>query len=475
MAIRKKKRQTKGGWYSVSVDSLRAWAMFFALIGALVFGYFGYRNWERNLLYREATRVIEEAQSLIDELRSDKDLMSFRDEYSKAQQNLDGARARFQQGSFTEALNLAGDSRQLLRWIQNALIHDASDGQAQFLGVHGGVHFRRGQSGEWEPARSRLTLAYGDYVRTLDDGRADLLFADGTHTQVRQNTLLRISRPRGGGNSNSQEVNMQYGWVDLSTRRKSSSVEIPTATARVQQESTASVTYDRTSGRARFSAYRGGIDVESASGVKRRVGPRQQIEQVDDQLSSPRPLPAKVDLNYPPNSYQASREERLALSWEPVPNAVHYALQVARDTYFTNNVIDVADRAKTSATLGIQGDGSFFWRVAALGRDGAQGPWSDERQFRVTSFDDDEQEDTTPPRLVIRDVNPYGSIFILGGATEPGAELVINGESVTVAADGTFTKPIQLFEEGWSIVTLRARDAQGNETVRSQRVFVESY
>ena len=58
--------------------------------------------------------------------------------------------------------------------------------------------------------------------------------------------------------------------------------------------------------------------------------------------------------------------------------------------------------------------------------------------------------------------------------TEPGADVEVNGESVAVAADGSFTKTVQLGREGWSFVEIRARDASGNETLRRQRVFVES-
>ena len=42
-----------------------------------------------------------------------------------------------------------------------------------------------------------------------------------------------------------------------------------------------------------------------------------------------------------------------------------------------------------------------------------------------------------------------------------------------VAADGSFTKTIQLNNEGWNFIEIRARDASGNETARRHRVFVD--
>jgi hypothetical protein len=63
---------------------------------------------------------------------------------------------------------------------------------------------------------------------------------------------------------------------------------------------------------------------------------------------------------------------------------------------------------------------------------------------------------------------------MVNGRTEPGARVEVNGEQVTLGADGSFTKAVQLNKEGWNIIEVRARNAWGNETVRRHRVFVES-
>ncbi len=68
----------------------------------------------------------------------------------------------------------------------------------------------------------------------------------------------------------------------------------------------------------------------------------------------------------------------------------------------------------------------------------------------------------------------YGNIFIVSGRTEAGASLRLNGEAVAVAANGTFTKTVQLTSEGWSFLELEAVDASGNEASLRHRVFVET-
>ncbi|HVG10240.1 MAG TPA: hypothetical protein VNM67_21230, partial [Thermoanaerobaculia bacterium] len=71
-------------------------------------------------------------------------------------------------------------------------------------------------------------------------------------------------------------------------------------------------------------------------------------------------------------------------------------------------------------------------------------------------------------------VKSYGSIFIVAGNSDPGAQVEINGEQVKVAADGSFMKTVQLEKEGWSFIEIRARDSWGNQTSRRHRVFVEN-
>ena len=56
---------------------------------------------------------------------------------------------------------------------------------------------------------------------------------------------------------------------------------------------------------------------------------------------------------------------------------------VYRDS--ANNIIDVEDRDTLKATVGLRGEGSFMWRVAAFGSEGIMGPWSAPRGFRVAS------------------------------------------------------------------------------------------
>ncbi|HKI85269.1 MAG TPA: hypothetical protein VKA53_00855, partial [Thermoanaerobaculia bacterium] len=274
-----------------------------------------------------------------------------------------------------------------------------------------------------------------------------------------------------------QAIRMEYGWVNLNTAQSESKVATPEAEARVARQSQAVVSFDKQSREGHFMAYRGGLEVVSKSGEKKTLGSYQEVHQVGKSLSAPQPLPPAPQPMAPKDNLAVplAPGARIVLRWTAAQGAGAYDLQVSRNRLFVDNVIDVTKRRKNEATLGVQGAGSFLWRVAAVGHDGTRGPWSDPRAFRVVDRSGRApDENRKPPTLVIDEVRAYGNIFILSGRTDPGAEVTVNGEQVTVEADGSFTKTFQARQDGWSFVEIRAHDSWGNETVRRRRVYVES-
>lgn len=466
-------------WYTVSVDTLKGWGIFLSLLALAGVGYLAWRHWERRALEREARAVLEDASRLVAQVQEAQGAGTFEVEYGEAWRSLETGRAELAAGRFPESLAAGRRSRALSQSILDALRDRRLSGEAQFIAAQGGVEYRRGDRGEWEEARARLVLHSGDYVKTSASGSAEIVFLDGTLYTVRPNTLFLVTRTRSAsGEPGEQAIAMQYGWVNLNTSQRGSRITTPRAEARVAQQSEAVVAYDEKSATGRFAAFRGALDVAAAGGLERRVGTLQQVVQTGDLLSEPKALPPAPQPVQPTEKFEVSIDatRTLSLAWEPVAGAPRYALQVARNRLFVDNVIDVDARAKTSASLGLRGPGSFLWRVAAVSREGLQGPWSAPRSFRVVAARNPGGEgDRIPPPLEIDEVQSYGSIFIVGGRTEPGAVVIVDAEQVAVAADGSFTKTVQLAKDGWSFVEIKARDVAGNETVRRRRVFVESF
>jgi hypothetical protein len=469
-------RRTRG-WYTISVDTLRAVGIVAVLAALAGTGWLVYGRWQSGKLESEAARVLQEVDALLERAREERP-GGFEDEYQEASASREAAARSYEQADYPESVRQGRRAHSLLSALLDVGGAPAAAGEAQFIAVQGGVEFRRGEQGEWEPAHSRDVLHSGDWVKTAPGGSAEIVFLDGTLHTVRPNTLILVTRARTAiGAGTEQAISMEYGWVDLNTAQRGGRVSTPSAEARVRRDTEAAVSVDRASATARFAAFRGEVEVTSKGGVTRTIGPLEEIRQQGDLLSDPTALPAAPLLASPPAHLEVELDpgRRLVLSWEAVPGAARYALQVSRNRLFVDNLIDADSRTRTEATLELRGEGSFQWRVAAIGREGLQGPWSDARAFRVvTGLRPGERGDRTPPPIELERVQVYGNLFIVSGRTEPGASLRVNGETVSVAQGGGFTKTLLVSREGWSVLEFIASDTSGNVATLRQRVFVET-
>ena len=466
------------GWYTVSVDTLRAAGILLLLAGLATAGWLIYGRWHSSQLEAEASRLIQEVDQLLERARDERPQGAFQDEFQEASASRDAAQRSYEEADYRFSVQQGRRARALLLAVLDVAGARPAAGEAQFIAAQGGVEFRRGEQGEWEPAHSRDVLHSGDWVKTAPNGSAEIVFLDGTLHTVRPNTLILVTRARTAiGAGTEQAISMEYGWVDLNTAQRGGRVSTPSAEARVRRDSEAAVSFDRASDTARFAAFRGAVDVTSRGGVTRTLGPLEEVKQKGDLLSNAAPLPSSPLLVAPAPHLEVELDagRRLVLSWEPVPGAARYALQVSRSRLFVDNLIDADSRTKTEATLELRGEGSFQWHVAAIGREGVQGPWSDPRSFRVVAgLRPGERGDRTPPPLELEQVQVYGNLFIVSGQTEPGASLRVNGESVSVAQNGGFTKTLLVSREGWSVLEFIASDTSGNVATLRQRVFVET-
>ena len=82
--------------------------------------------------------------------------------------------------------------------------------------------------------------------------------------------------------------------------------------------------------------------------------------------------------------------------------------------------------------------------------------------------------DRTPPPLTLN--KPYsigGPFFMVEGKTEAGSTVFINDEEVDVEANGAFKKLVSFNKTGQNAIVVKAVDPSGNQTVKSETVYVE--
>ena len=468
------RKKASRDWYSVSVASLVRLGLLIGLATVLFVGFMAFRRWEEKTLARRAGEQVERAGRLEARLLQDATDEATRQEMLSGRKHLETARGELDDNRFQRALESAKAAADV---FESILEREGHRGFIRALNVQGNVEYRRGNQGTWRRLRSNDTLSGGDWVKTGADGSARLQFPDQSVFTARPDTLIQV--PAAAASSDANELEIPFGELELTTSRGTSRVKTPVADAVVEENTEALVSFNRDNRSARYASWAGGaVEVRSTGGDVATVEALQQVSQDGESLGNPTPLPGKPLLDEPDSGreFDYGATKRLRLTWKPVSGASRYALRISRDRLFASNLIDVTNRTKTRATLDIRGEGTFYWQVAALDRQGTRGPWSEVRTFRVAALEGvTETDDETPPLLEVTGAETYGSIVIVNGRSEAGAVVTVNGEPVGLAADGSFSKTIQIVQDGWGFIDLTATDAAGNTSRVRQRVFIEGY
>lgn len=461
-------------WYSVSVVSaqrtIQLLVFVVLVIGAAAF----YQQWENERTRTLAADLIEEATELTARIEERPDYEQARRAYHTAWDSLESARSAFEEQRYPEAVSLG---RVSLRELESVLTGEVLvvEGQGRFTGVEGNVEYRRGDRGAWKRARAQDTVNPGDWVKTSAGASAEIVFPGGSEYFLSANTLVNLTVRTDRFGRQENVASMQFGAVQLSTGDTNSRVNTPKAEARLESQSSGEVSFDRDRDRAEFKNYGGTMEIAGTDGSTRLLLASQQVVQEGDSLSATMALPERPRLVSPGDDRDIDlKEEQVRLSWTEVPGAGSYQLQISGSPLFASTVIEDPQRRKPYATLGLQREGVYYWQVAAVSTNGAVGPWSEPRVFKVANFRRTDPDDTTPPALSIDDVQTFGSLLIVTGRSEPGVTVTVNGEEVEVQPDGSFSKTIQVSQEGFSFVDVEAVDERGNQASEQRRVFFDS-
>jgi hypothetical protein len=140
--------------------------------------------------------------------------------------------------------------------------------------------------------------------------------------------------------------------------------------------------------------------------------------------------------------------------------------------------VDQSDRARNEAIVTVNAEGTFFWRVSALGKGNLASEWSPPRKFKVlqpAATGAGMGPEAAPPALVLQHPQVNGTIVIVTGKADAGASVTVNGEPAETDSTGTFRKVISFTKEGLNTVEVRASDGAGNQTVRRENVVIQIF
>jgi len=484
---KKKKRDTNESidWYLISIDRLKqiALVVFLILVGV---GGWWYIQRERGNPRSNAESAISDARQALNTLAASKELAQHRGDFDRAQKKLDQAAADFATSKYPEAQAEAVESQTISRTAISG--GTGEENGAHFLTIEGNVEFSRGETNEFRRADIKTALLNGDWVKTGDSASAELIFQqNGSIFTIGPNALLEIySAMNPGTSKQTNAVQMQVGSVEVATTNEGSTVRTPGSQVVVDSDSTTQVGVDSNKatsvvaekGTAAVTAMVGDKPVAGVEPVKLNVGEKVSATPAGALTAVKKLLPAPALANPPDNQvYTIAPSSRVEFSWQAQPGAVAYQLQVSRSRLFSTLEIN-ARRDKPSAAAKLTGEGTYYWHVASIGPDGEIGPYSSFRRFRVTGGTPTSAAassgDTNPPPLELKTPFRIGEQFYMfEGTTEPGATVFINGDEIEVESSGHFKKLVSFNKVGQNSVVIKAVDAAGNQTVKSQTVLVE--
>jgi len=464
-------------WYLVSVDRLKKIGLVILLVILAVGGWWYYSNQKRNPR-SSAEATIAEARQALNTLAASKDFASHRGDFDRAQRKLDEAGTLLAAGQYEKAEGAAIESQTFSRAALSGKAGAEND--AQFLTVEGDVQFQKSATGDWAPAETRTPLFNGDWVKTGSGASAELIFSNGSLYTVGSNALLEVySQFNPSTSRKNNSVQMTIGTVDVATTDDVSSVRTPGSQVTIDSESTTHVGVDARKatavvaekGSASIAATTGGPPVKLAVGEKVTATPEGSLSQVKKLL-----LPPAVVTPAENQVFLVGADSRVDFSWEPVPSATAYVLQVSRSRLFTSLEIN-SRRQKTTASARVTAEGAFYWRVASVGADGDPGPFSPFRRFRVSGGAHEAgTASQEAPAPVLRIKRPYpigGPFYMIEGNTDPGATVLINDEEADVEANGHFKKLVSFAKIGSNNVIVKAINSSGKQTIQSATVLVE--
>lgn len=481
MAQTANKRAARGDleWIVFSYSAVRRWVIILLVIGAAAtWGVYVYRKNHVSPEVR-AQRQIDQAEATYKSAEASPDASRFTATLGQAKERLADARSALENAKNIEAYNLAVESESLSRRALGRAGH-SDIGDATFVALDGEVTLQRAGRGTWEECRLRQSLYDGDFIKTSASGSAEIMFFDGTLYQLHPDSLFEVKSGQRPDRERSSAVDMVSGSIQVYTSNAPSQIRTKAVSAEVQRDSEVGVSVDEKRD-TEVSNYRGQavLRTERDSVVlsdRERVRADASSQRLGSKIILPE-SPAPID---PADNriFDLKTNADVVLRWTAVKEAARYRLQVSRSRLFIPDAtpLDLPDRRGLSAAIRPHEEGSYYWRVAAIGPRGVSSDWSPYRRFRVVADASKAGAPAgTPPPLQIETPQQMGNLFLIFGHTDPSASVSVAGKRADVEPDGSFKTTVSVDTEGESQIVVKAADAAGRETVKRIRVFVELF
>jgi hypothetical protein len=351
--------------------------------------------------------------------------------------------------------------------------------QARFVNLDGKVQVKKANSVQWVAADYRMALDKGDLIQTSGDGAARITFIDGTTYTVQADTLVTVEENSVGRDSETRvAMHISSGAVDLATgtwesAKSKAEVSFSNAVASVRPNSRAAV-------RSNPQTNEGEITVSSGSAALATTDGRQQVEIGRWERVTVPPAGGtitKTKVLSPPDLTEPMNLQALVVpnpkrapvhfEWKPVPEAVSYEIRISTTSMFSR-IVEDRKLAGTSAEITGLDAGDYFWDVLATDAQKHVSAASDTFKFTLAT-----QGKGQEMMLEIGGAELHGNVVEISGRTEPGAALIINGESVAnMNPDGTFKYFTQPLTRGSHTIAVTGQNRRGGTAIQHVDIVI---
>ncbi len=341
------------------------------------------------------------------------------------------------------------------------------------------AYVKKVNSVQWVAADYRMALDKGDLIQTSGDGAARVNFADGTTYTVQADTLVTVEENSVGRDSETRvAMHITSGAVDLATGtwdspKSKAEVSFSNAVASVQQNSRAAVRSDPQTNQADITVSAGTAELATTDGRQHvEIGKWERVTVPPAggtvmKTSVLAPPELAEPLNLQPLIVPDPKHAPVHFEWKPVPEAVSYEIRVSTTSMFSRIVQD-RKLAETSAEISGLDPGDYFWDVLATDAQKHVSAASDTFKFTLAA-----QGKGQEMMLEIGDTELHGNVVEISGRTEPGAALIINGESVAdVRPDGTFKYFTQSLGRGSHSIAVTGQNRRGGTVIKRVEIVV---
>jgi len=354
---------------------------------------------------------------------------------------------------------------------------EAGPQQAHFTAIDGMVRVRKSGTQQMLDASYTLALEKGDMIQTGPEGIAKVAFPDGTSYSIKPDSLIVVQdNSVDSSQRTSVSVTLTTGTVDLVTPvRKSGSKSVVTlsgASLTVGSE-TSAVAHNDPRTDEHDVTIRKGTGVINRDGQDEKIAENERVTFKQDQpgVTKTREIgpPTLVD---PPNMqsvFVASEAQDVVFSWSEVPNVKGYHIRVSRNPYFSSLIVTsvVTD---TKVTMKGFVEGAYYWSVQSIGSNSRESVESERNKFQIIYKKGDETSDLM---LDVDALTQFGRVIQVRGHTEPGAHVMVNGQSAVVNPDGTFSHFTGKLDPGEEVITVTAQNNKGRVSTKTKKVVIQ--